>query len=105
MQDVPKAGLMGFADVAPDAAKVLVVHFTHEKQAFMVTLEEQVDVSLFACHGKYISADMIFKMLVIVQEGATLPGSGNPVQDKVAAQLLKQQAADLKTSLQAQEGS
>eukprot|EP00891_Asterochloris_glomerata_P007811 jgi/Astpho2/7811/fgenesh1_pg.00117_%23_27_t len=40
-QDVPKAGLMGFADVAPDAAKVLVVHFTHEKQAFMVTLDEQ----------------------------------------------------------------
>ena len=62
MQDVPKAGLMGFADVAPDAAKVLVVHFTHEKQAFKVTLEEQVDVLLFACHGKHILADMIFKI-------------------------------------------
>ena len=39
---------------------------------------------------------------MVVQEGATLPGSGNPVQDRVTAQLLKQQAADLKTSLQGQ---
>ena len=52
---------MGFADVAPDAAKVLVVHFTHEKQAFMVTLQEQVDDFLIVCHGKYIRADMIFR--------------------------------------------
>lgn len=63
VQDVPKAGLMGFADVAPDAAKVLVVHFTHEKQAFMVTLDEQVDVFLFACYRRHMLANKTLKKL------------------------------------------
>ena len=63
VQDVPKAGLMGFADVAPDAAKVLVVHFTHEKQAFMVTLEEQVDALLVEFYEGNILANTMIKSL------------------------------------------
>ena len=54
---------MGFADVAPDTAKVLVVHFTHEKQAFMVTLEEQVEALLVEFYKQNILANMTIKSL------------------------------------------
>ena len=51
LQGYSKSGLMGFADVAVDEEKVLVVHFLFQKHPYSVTVSDQVPLFEFLiCH-------------------------------------------------------